>query len=85
MCGFLTAIKVFMLECKVSFKAILSCKGARKSKKPPVTQHQDYEEGLLEQTDMNSNYEMNVSNRSPAWSLSFLICEMGSAALLHRF
>lgn len=39
MCRFLTAVKAFMLECKVSFKAILSCKEAQKSKKNPVTQH----------------------------------------------
>lgn len=74
-----------MLESKVSFKAILNCKEAQKSKKPPVTQYQDYEERLLEQMDLNSNHEMIVSKRTPAQSLSFHICKMGSAALLRRF
>lgn len=72
-----------MLESKVSFKAVLSCKEPQKSKKSPVTQHQDEEEGLWEKMDLNSNHEMMVSKGSPAQGLSFHIRKMGSAALPH--
>lgn len=85
----MTAVRAFVLESKVSFKAVWSCKEPQKSKKSPVTLHQDEEEGLLEQMGLISNHEMMVSKALLPRASVFTSVKWGPlpcpTALLHRF